>query len=99
VRTIPPLDETEWYRSCDVYLNALTIPKALPASSTIRSGGYRFHANNLTLGNSLEVGVRERAVLDPFQHPKKTSMVRPTSIQTGDFVGHLWAETNRPLSS
>jgi glycosyltransferase involved in cell wall biosynthesis len=61
--TILPLDEVEWYRSCDVYLNALTMAQGSTRLIHEPLGGYRFHANNLTLRNSLEVGVRERAVL------------------------------------
>ncbi len=63
LRGILPLDETEWYRSCDVYLNALTMAQGATRLIHDPLGGYRFHANNLTLRNSLEVGVRERAVL------------------------------------
>lgn len=63
VRAIVPLDETAWYRSCDCYLNALTMAQGRTRLIHEPLGGYRFHANNLTLRNSLDVAVRERAVL------------------------------------
>lgn len=63
LRLILPLDEAAWYRSCDCYLNALTMAQGSTRLIHEPLGGYRFHANNLTLRNSLDVGVRDRAVL------------------------------------
>ena len=63
LRTILPVDEETWYRSCDCYLNALTMAQGKVRLIHEPMGGYRFHANNLTLRNSLEAPVRERAVL------------------------------------
>lgn len=86
LRSILPLDETEWYRSCDVYLNALTMAQGATRLIHDPLGGYRFHANNLTLRNSLEVGVRERAVLF---HPGIYRAVRT-------FIGEERYRTYRP---
>jgi len=82
LRRILPIDETTWYRSCDCYLNALTMAQGSTRLIHEPMGGYRFHANNLTLRNSLDVGVRERAVLF---HPSIYQAVR-------SFVGdERWA--------
>src|SRR6185503_11766068 len=62
LRRILPLDEETWYRSCDCYLNALTMAQGRTELIHEPMGGYRFHADNLTLRNSLELAVRERAV-------------------------------------
>ena len=86
LRNILPLDETQWYRSCDVYLNALTMAQGSSRLIHDPLGGYRFHANNLTLRNSLDVGVRERAVLF---HPGMYRAVR-------SFVGDERYGTYRP---
>ena len=86
LRTIFPLDETTWYRSCDCYLNALTMAQGRTRLIHEPMGGYRFHANNLTLRNSLEVAVRDRAVLF---HPSMYQAVR-------SFVGDERWQTFRP---
>lgn len=86
LRSILPLDETAWYRSCDCYLNALTMAQGRTQLVHDPLGGYRFHANNLTLRNSLDIGVRERAVLF---HPSIYEAVR-------SFVGDERWRTYRP---
>jgi len=88
LKRILPLDETTWYRSCDCYLNALTMAQGLSRLIHEPMGGYRFHANNLTLRNSLDVGVRERAVLI---HPNIYQAVR-------SFVGEDRWKSYRPTA-
>jgi glycosyltransferase involved in cell wall biosynthesis len=86
LKRILPIDEVTWYRSCDCYLNALTMAQGATRLIHEPMGGYRFHAANLTLRNSLDVGVRERAVLF---HPNIYQAVRA-------FVGEERWKSYRP---
>jgi glycosyltransferase involved in cell wall biosynthesis len=86
LRRILPIDEAVWYRACDCYLNALTMAQGSTRLIHEPMGGYRFHAANLSLRNSLDVGLRERAVLF---HPNIYRAVR-------SFVGEERWKSYRP---
>lgn len=86
LKRILPIDEAIWYRACDCYLNALTMAQGSTRLIHEPLGGYRFHADNLSLRNSLDVGLRERAVLF---HPSIYQAVR-------SFVGEERWKSYRP---
>jgi len=88
LRRILPMDEKMWFRTCDCYLNALTMAQGRTRLIHAPMGGYRFHDNNLTLRNSLEISVRDRAVMF---HPNLHDAVR-------SFVGNAaWSRIKPSL--
>lgn len=87
LRHIFPLDEKIWICACDACLNALTMVQGRTKLLHQPLGGYRFHESNLTLRNSLDIGVHAYVVLI---HPSLHETLK-------DFVGSEQWKSFKPV--